>query len=330
MGNVPTLKSLNGYRKCASIAAHYGMSDVFDNLIIHLCKFSTLMTSAEGSAEQNLEMQRAGGLTEMTTQNAEQVTIAFGENVKAQMAAKAMFQLVHTHGDILREGWKNILDCVLHLFRVRLLPSALTEVEDFVDSKGWVSIQRTHTPKISPNRNDSGLLSWFGLGGSNYDTRETKPTPDQQQLIKIAQSVIAECHPEQLIIDGKYLTSSALTELINALVQASSNIVSQSEAIKRGQPTRKISEQNEDAMILYLELMVSITLENKDRLSQIWPSVQHHLQWLMSTFGRNPVLVERAVVGLLRLANRNLFRLKEDIAEEILQSLGMLLVNCSC
>ncbi|VDM34037.1 unnamed protein product [Toxocara canis] len=41
-------KSLNGYRKCASIAAHYGMSDVFDNLIIHLCKFSTLMTSAEG------------------------------------------------------------------------------------------------------------------------------------------------------------------------------------------------------------------------------------------------------------------------------------------
>ncbi|VDK26324.1 unnamed protein product [Anisakis simplex] len=94
---------MNGYRKCASIAAHYGMSDVFDNLIIHLCKFSTLMTSAEGGAEQNLEMQRSGGLTEMTIQNAEQVSIAFGENNKAQMAAKAMFQLVHTHGDILRE-----------------------------------------------------------------------------------------------------------------------------------------------------------------------------------------------------------------------------------
>lgn len=38
-------KALNGYRKCASIAAYYGMSDVFDNLIIHLCKFSTLMTA---------------------------------------------------------------------------------------------------------------------------------------------------------------------------------------------------------------------------------------------------------------------------------------------
>lgn len=55
--------------------------------------------------------------------------------------------------------------------------------------------------------------------------------------------MINECHPEQLVIDGKYLTSSALTELINALVQASTNIVAQSEAIKRGQPTSKINEQ---------------------------------------------------------------------------------------
>uniref|UniRef100_A0A914HUN0 SEC7 domain-containing protein n=1 Tax=Globodera rostochiensis TaxID=31243 RepID=A0A914HUN0_GLORO len=35
-------KCLSGYRKCASIAAHFGMTDVFDTLIIHLCKTSTL------------------------------------------------------------------------------------------------------------------------------------------------------------------------------------------------------------------------------------------------------------------------------------------------
>lgn len=29
-------------RKCAMIAAHYGFSNVFDNLIISLCKFTTL------------------------------------------------------------------------------------------------------------------------------------------------------------------------------------------------------------------------------------------------------------------------------------------------
>lgn len=72
---------------------------------------------------------------------------------------------------------------------------------------------------------------------------------------------------------------------------------------------------------------MSIALENKDRLSQIWPLIIRHIQWLMSKFGRNPLIVERAVTGLLRLANRNLFRLKDDIADEVLQSLNMLLVR---
>lgn len=40
-------KTIGGYKKCAMIAAHYGMSDVFDNLIISLCKFSTLMNTTE-------------------------------------------------------------------------------------------------------------------------------------------------------------------------------------------------------------------------------------------------------------------------------------------
>ena len=33
------------------ISAHYGMSDVFDNLVISLCKFTTLLSSAEVGIE---------------------------------------------------------------------------------------------------------------------------------------------------------------------------------------------------------------------------------------------------------------------------------------
>jgi golgi-specific brefeldin A-resistance guanine nucleotide exchange factor 1 len=35
-------KSINGFRKCAQIAAHFMMNDVFDNIVIALCKFTTL------------------------------------------------------------------------------------------------------------------------------------------------------------------------------------------------------------------------------------------------------------------------------------------------
>jgi brefeldin A-resistance guanine nucleotide exchange factor 1 len=40
-------KSIQGFSKCARIAAHYFMSDVFDNLVISLCKFTTLLNSRE-------------------------------------------------------------------------------------------------------------------------------------------------------------------------------------------------------------------------------------------------------------------------------------------
>jgi len=40
-------KAIVGFRKCALISAHYSLSDVFDNLVISLCKFTTLLIPPE-------------------------------------------------------------------------------------------------------------------------------------------------------------------------------------------------------------------------------------------------------------------------------------------
>ena len=42
-----TGKAISGFHKCASVSAHYGLSDVFDNLIISLCKFTGLLSTGE-------------------------------------------------------------------------------------------------------------------------------------------------------------------------------------------------------------------------------------------------------------------------------------------
>ena len=55
-------------------------------------------------------------------QAGENIPSMFGQNPKAQLAARTVFALAHRHGDILREGWKNILDCMLQLYRAKLLP----------------------------------------------------------------------------------------------------------------------------------------------------------------------------------------------------------------
>ena len=85
-------RSLDGFSKTAMIAAHYAMLDVLDNLIIPLTKFTTLLS---------------------TTESPEVFKIMYGANAKALLATRAVFSLTHKFGDILREGWKNLLECLL-------------------------------------------------------------------------------------------------------------------------------------------------------------------------------------------------------------------------
>ena len=44
---VSTFSSILSSSKCASVAAHYELREVFDNLIISLCKFTTLLNTHE-------------------------------------------------------------------------------------------------------------------------------------------------------------------------------------------------------------------------------------------------------------------------------------------
>ena len=76
----------------------------------------------------------------------EAAAIGFGVNGKAQLAARTAFHLAHRHGDILREGWRNIFDIILPFYRAELLPTAMVEVEDFVDPTGRISLIREKLP----------------------------------------------------------------------------------------------------------------------------------------------------------------------------------------
>jgi len=58
----------------------------------------------------------------------ENIAIGFGNNAKAQVAARTVFGLAHRHADIVHEGWKNILDCMLQLYRAKLLAEVLVRV----------------------------------------------------------------------------------------------------------------------------------------------------------------------------------------------------------
>ncbi|XP_064640698.1 Golgi-specific brefeldin A-resistance guanine nucleotide exchange factor 1-like [Lineus longissimus] len=286
-------KAISGFRKCAMISAHYGLSDVFDNLVISLCKFTTLLSAPESP---------------------ENIPILFGNNQKAQLAARTVFGLAHRHGDILREGWKNILDCLLQLYRAKLLPKVLVEVEDFLDPNGKVSLIKEDVG--ANQRQDSGVLSsFYSYFALSDNTQQRGPTPDEQEAIKISHTCIRDCHIEQLILDTKFLRMDSLQELTKALLFAAQCHLNHDNIG---------THYDEDASVFYLEQLIRVVLQNRDRVAPIWQSVRDYFYNILVNATEPSFMVERAVVGLLRLAIRLLRR--EDIAPQVLTTLRIFLM----
>ncbi|XP_060625194.2 Golgi-specific brefeldin A-resistance guanine nucleotide exchange factor 1 isoform X1 [Anolis sagrei] len=277
-------KAISGFRKCAMISAHYGLSDVFDNLIISLCKFTAL-----------------------SSESIENLPTVFGSNPKAHIAAKTVFHLSHRHGDILREGWKNIMEAMLQLFRAELLPKTMVEVEDFVDPNGKISLQREETPS---NRGESTVLSfvsWLTLSGTEQSGMRG-PSTENQEAKRMALECIKLCDPEKLITESKFLQLESLQELMKALISVT--------------PDEETYDEEDCAFCL--EMLLRIVLENRDRVGFVWQAVRDHFYHLCVNSLEYCFLVERAVVGLLRLAIRLLRR--EEISAQVLLSLRILLM----
>ncbi|XP_054653677.1 Golgi-specific brefeldin A-resistance guanine nucleotide exchange factor 1 isoform X2 [Dunckerocampus dactyliophorus] len=277
-------KAITGFRKCAKVAAHYGFNDVFDNLIISLCKFTTL-----------------------SSESVENLPTVFGSNTKAQTAAKTVFDLAHQHGNILRDGWKNIMESMLQLFRAELLPKAMVEVEDFVEPNGKICLQREETPS---NRGESAVLSfvnWLTLSGAEQSGLRG-PSMENQEAKQAAIHCIKQCDPEKMITESKFLQLESLQELMKALISVT--------------PDEETYDEEDAAFCL--EMLLRMVMENRDRVSCVWQTVRDHLCHLCVHANESCFLVERAVVGLLRLAIRLLRR--EDISSQVLLSLRLLLM----
>ncbi|XP_064404547.1 Golgi-specific brefeldin A-resistance guanine nucleotide exchange factor 1-like isoform X2 [Halichondria panicea] len=283
-------KAIAGFSKCACVAARYELREVFDNLIISLCKFTTLLHTHESASS---------------------LYYALGVNPKVRQSVQAMFSLAQQYGDILREGWKNLLDCLLALFKAKLLPDTMVEVSDFLHCEGKVSLYREEVT----TRQDSSLLSsLYSYWLLSNDQSGKALTPSEIKARKTALECIQDCHPEQLFTESKFLRSDSLLELVKALSFAS-----------RG-PEHHHSLGtvfDEEAAVFFVEQLVIVAVENKDRVLLFWEDLSTHLSRIILTAGSHGYMLERGVVSLLRLAVRLLSR--EDMTTQLLSSLKVLL-----
>uniref|UniRef100_A0A8C5WNX9 Golgi-specific brefeldin A-resistance guanine nucleotide exchange factor 1 n=1 Tax=Laticauda laticaudata TaxID=8630 RepID=A0A8C5WNX9_LATLA len=160
------------------------------------------------------------------------------------------------------------------------------------------------------NRGESTVLifvNWLTLSGTEQSGMRG-PSTENQEAKRMALECIKQCDPEKLITESKFLQLDSLQELMKALISVS--------------PDEETYDEEDCAFCL--EMLLRIVLENRDRVTFVWQAMRDHLYHLCINAMEYCCLVERAVVGLLRLAIRLLRR--EEISAQVLLSLRILLM----
>ncbi|KAF3433663.1 hypothetical protein FNV43_RR24766 [Rhamnella rubrinervis] len=292
---------INGFLAVAKISACHHLEDVLDDLVVSLCKFTTLLNPS----------------------SVEEPVLAFGDDSKARMATVTVFTIANKYGDYIRTGWRNILDCILRLHRLGLLPArvasdAADESELSADTGHGKplmnSLSTAHMPSMGTPRRSSGLMGRFSQLLS-LDTEEPRSQPTEQQLAAHQRTLqtIQKCHIDSIFTESKFLQAESLLQLARALTWAA------------GQPQKgNSSPEDEDTAVFCLELLIAITLNNRDRIVLLWQSVYEHIASIVQSTILPSALVEKAVFGLLRICQR-LLPYKESLADELLRSLQLVL-----
>uniref|UniRef100_A0A672KPN6 Golgi-specific brefeldin A-resistance guanine nucleotide exchange factor 1 n=1 Tax=Sinocyclocheilus grahami TaxID=75366 RepID=A0A672KPN6_SINGR len=168
-------------------------------------------------------------------------------------------------------------------------------LDDTIIQKAIAGFRVAYNAGFLTNNADSQPLSTFSY-------LKDLPLTIQTQVLS------SHCDPEKLITESKFLQLESLQELMKALISVT--------------PDEETYDEEDAAFCL--EMLLRIILENRDRVSCVWQTVRDHLYQLCVHASESCFLVERAVVGLLRLAIRLLRR--EDIGSQVLLSLRLLLM----
>ncbi|KAJ8775298.1 hypothetical protein K2173_020302 [Erythroxylum novogranatense] len=291
---------IDGFLAIAKISASYQFHDVLNDLVVSLCKFTGLLTSL----------------------SADEAIMTLGDDPKARMATTAVFTMANRYGDCIRSGWKNILDCILSFHKLGLLPvqlakDAADEMElssPLEEVKSATISSTTHTSSGITPRKSSGLMSRFSQFLS-FDVEEPGPLPTVEQFAahQLTRDTVHSCHVDSIFTESKFLQAESLLQLVNSLVQAASNL-------SKG----TVTVEDEGTSVFCLDLLIAITLNNRDRIMLIWQGVYEHISNIVQSTMMPSTLVEKAVFGLLRICQR-LLPYKENLTDELLKSLQLIL-----
>ncbi|KAJ7445765.1 hypothetical protein B0H11DRAFT_2162552 [Mycena galericulata] len=302
-------RSIAGFRQCATLAGHFQLPDVFDFVVVSLSQATSLLSETISGQVPNFPVIDVEGQS-VTVSN---LSVKFGTNFKGQLAAVVLFNIVNGNGNALREGWTQIFEMFQNLFLHSLLPIRMLQMEDFLGGVSMIPLRGSHPPRVAP-RSDGGLLSALSSYlmtpyGASTDALVPDATDADVENTLCTIDCISSCRLDELYGQIMQLDVDALVAAVRALeALAHDRTVAR---LKQGSDDDSSNPYQDDgsyslpydpASVFLLETMVSIACQTSQHIEDLWPIVFEHLSALLSTSTQYSfLLIERAVVGLLRL-----------------------------
>ncbi|KAK9728472.1 GDP/GTP exchange factor for ARF [Basidiobolus ranarum] len=309
-------KAITGLLHCALIASHFQLVDVLDHLTI---LFSGLTGLLEENVTINPENNRTVN-TDGTELVVSDLALQFGRNYKGQLATIITFGLADEMGNSIRAGWKNVMEIVRNLFLSSLLPVGMLETEDFLHGTITIPVKLESPDQAKPEQRESSIFSTLSSYllpsySSSYEFSWDEPLEILIECTRRSEECVIACKMEELFANIRFLEIPALKSVLHALTAISS--------LHDLKASPKSFKQYEPVAVLCLELAINITIQNRDRIQEIWPITLEYLGQVLNRAGDYHVmLVERSVIGLLRLCIRLVH--KEEMIDEIFQALKLL------
>ncbi|RWR83030.1 ARF guanine-nucleotide exchange factor GNL2 [Cinnamomum micranthum f. kanehirae] len=276
--------------------AQFGLHDILDELLDSLCKSTTLL-NPYASAEETL--------------------FAFSNDLKPRMATLAVFTIANKFGDSIRGAWRNVVDCLMKLKRLKLLPQSVVEpntasttthdLSKQSKSESSVTFPSTYTG-LGSSRKASGLIGRFShfLTLDSGDDSMASGGSEFEQNLKIIQ----KCRIGSIFSESSNLPEESLLSLGRALIFA---------AAGKGQRFSTPIEEEETVGFCW-ELLITITCANLHRFLTIWPSFHDFLLAVAQFPFFSPCpFSEKAIIGLFKICLTLLSSSQTDkIAEELI------------
>ncbi|CAE7052219.1 unnamed protein product [Rhizoctonia solani] len=306
-------RAIAGFRQCATLAGYFKLPEVFDFVVGQLSQATGLLGSPTLSRSAVYPIVQVEG-QDVTVSP---LSVKFGTNVKGQLAAVVLFNIANGNGNAIREGWGQVFEMFETLFFHSLLPTRMLQMEDFLGGVSMIPLQGGPALTPAQTRSDAGLLSALSSYlltpyGSGSENVMSQPTDEDIENTMCALDCVTSCKLDELYGQIMSLELPALVAAMKALqVLADKRVSLKSGPIDEPQagPTTPVDSSPSENQLPYdptsvflLEIMVSIAVQTSEHIEETWPIVFEHLSTILSSsISYSFLLVERAVVGLLRL-----------------------------